>query len=126
VLAAPLCGPLLFLLRTPTAPIHSSSFERSHASNQDKEQCQQTTALHWPTMKRIRREWRDFVRYRHAYALAASASLGSIFYGWDIGLIGGILSMASFESYFGLDKKSKADRANLSGNIVSVLQAGCL
>jgi hypothetical protein len=56
----------------------------------------------------------------------ASAALGSIFYGWDIGLIGGILSMASFQKYFGLDKQSQKDRDNLSGNIVSVLQAGCL
>jgi hypothetical protein len=78
------------------------------------------------TMSKIRAEWNELVRYRHAYALAASASLGSIFYGWDIGLIGGVLSMASFQSYFGLDKKTATDRANLSGNIVSVLQAGCL
>lgn len=77
-------------------------------------------------MGKIRDEWDEVVRYRHAYSLAASASLGSIFYGWDVGLIGGILSMASFQSYFGLDKKTAKDRANLSGNIVSVLQAGCL
>jgi hypothetical protein len=39
--------------------------------------------------------------YRHAYELAAAACLGSIFYGWDIGLIGGVISMPSFKSYFG-------------------------
>lgn len=42
------------------------------------------------------------------------------------GLIGGILALQSFQEYFGLDKKSAQARANLSGNIVSVLQAGCL
>jgi hypothetical protein len=78
------------------------------------------------TMLRLQDGRSQFASDRHAYALAASAALGSIFYGWDIGLIGGILSMASFQKYFGLDKQSQKDRDNLSGNIVSVLQAGCL
>jgi hypothetical protein len=77
-------------------------------------------------MGRLQTEWQEYVRYRHAYALAASASLGSIFYGWDIGLIGGILSMKSFQQYFGLDTATQSERDALSGNIVSVLQAGCL
>jgi hypothetical protein len=34
--------------------------------------------------------------------------------------------MASFKEYFGVDKMSKSAQSNLSGNIVSVLQAGCL
>ncbi|KAF9446830.1 general substrate transporter [Macrolepiota fuliginosa MF-IS2] len=63
--------------------------------------------------------------FRNAYLLAASASLGSVFYGWDIGLIGGVLALESFQEYFGLDKKTAAERADLNGNIVSVLQAGC-
>jgi hypothetical protein len=63
---------------------------------------------------------------RHAYMIAASAAMGSIFYGWDIGLIGGVLALPSFKSYFGLDKLSPSANANLSGNIVSVLQGGCL
>ena len=66
------------------------------------------------------------MRYRHAYALAASASMGSIFYGWDIGLIGGVIALPSFRSYFGLAEMSSSAQANLSGNIVSVLQGGCL
>ncbi|KAF5359528.1 hypothetical protein D9756_003494 [Leucocoprinus leucothites] len=76
-------------------------------------------------MKILRNQWQEVVEYRNAYVLAASASLGSIFYGWDIGLIGGVLALKSFQQYFGLDKMSAADRADLSGNIVSVLQAGC-
>ncbi|KIK97019.1 hypothetical protein PAXRUDRAFT_137157 [Paxillus rubicundulus Ve08.2h10] len=51
--------------------------------------------------------------------------MGSIFYGWDIGLIGGILSLPSFQQYFGVDKISASAQANLNGNIVSILQAGC-
>lgn len=45
-------------------------------------------------------------------------------FGWDTGLIGGVLTMKSFQNSFGLDSESSA-YANLSGNIVSVLQAGC-
>ncbi|KAI6039839.1 hypothetical protein EDC04DRAFT_3002887 [Pisolithus marmoratus] len=47
-------------------------------------------------------------------------------FGWDIGLIGGVLALPSFQQYFGLDKESASARASLSGNIVSVLQAGGL
>ena len=68
----------------------------------------------------------EIVRYRHAYGLAASAAMGSIFYGWDIGLIGGVLTLPSFVSYFGLDKMSASAKADLSGNIVSILQGGSL
>ncbi|KAG7451324.1 general substrate transporter [Guyanagaster necrorhizus] len=64
-------------------------------------------------------------QYRNAYVLAFSAAMGSVFYGWDIGLIGGVLSLASFQEYFGLDKASASVKADLSGNIVSVLQGGC-
>lgn len=68
----------------------------------------------------------EVVRYRHAYSIAASAALGSIFYGWDIGLIGGVLALPSFKKYFGLDTLSSSANANLSGSIVAVLQGGCL
>ena len=68
----------------------------------------------------------DIARYRHAYAIAASAAMGSIFYGWDIGLIGGVLALPSFKTYFGVNKLSKSASADLSGNIVAVLQGGCL
>lgn len=74
----------------------------------------------------FRKELDDLARYRNAYALALSAAMGSIFYGWDIGLIGGILSLPSFQQYFGVDKMSASAKANLNGNIVSILQAGCL
>ncbi|EIN09868.1 general substrate transporter [Punctularia strigosozonata HHB-11173 SS5] len=73
----------------------------------------------------FQKEVEEFKRYRHAYALAFSAAMGSIFYGWDIGLIGGVIAMKSFKEYFGVDKMSKSAQDDLSGNIVSVLQAGC-
>lgn len=74
--------------------------------------------------------YRDLVHhvltFRHAYTLAMSASMGSIFYGWDIGLIGGVIALSSFKEYFGTDQLSSSALANLNGNIVAILQAGSL
>ncbi|EGP89400.1 uncharacterized protein MYCGRDRAFT_56726, partial [Zymoseptoria tritici IPO323] len=70
--------------------------------------------------------WEDIVQYRRAYLLTAVASFGGMLFGWDTGLIGGVLTMKSFQDSFGLDKVNQPDRfASLSGNIVSVLQLGC-
>ncbi|KAK7048606.1 putative quinate permease [Favolaschia claudopus] len=68
----------------------------------------------------------DFSRYRNAYFLALCVALGSLFYGYDVGLIGGILSLESFQTYFGLDQVNPSQKAWLTGNIVAVLQVGCL
>jgi SP family sugar:H+ symporter-like MFS transporter len=74
-----------------------------------------------PGMSKI---WSDVVQYRRAYFLTAVASFGGMLFGWDTGLIGGVLTMDSFNNSFGLDKSSP-NHASLEGNIVSVLQAGC-
>ncbi|KAG8738412.1 hypothetical protein FRC12_016764 [Ceratobasidium sp. 428] len=64
--------------------------------------------------------------HKHAYIMAAWASMGGMYFGWDSGLIGGILSEKAFQVSFGLDKAESAKAlASLKGNIVSVLQAGC-
>ena len=68
----------------------------------------------------------EISRYRNAYTIALSASMGSIFFGWDIGLMGGILTLKSFQNYFGINKMSASAQANFNGNIVSIMQAGCL
>ncbi|KAF2439199.1 general substrate transporter [Karstenula rhodostoma CBS 690.94] len=68
--------------------------------------------------------WSDIVQYRRAYVLTAVASFGGMLFGWDTGLIGGVLTMDAFQHSFDLDHKSP-DFSNLQGNIVSVLQAGC-
>ncbi|QRV89986.1 Sugar (and other) transporter [Ceratobasidium sp. AG-Ba] len=64
--------------------------------------------------------------HKNAYIMAAWASMGGMYFGWDSGLIGGILSETAFKISFGLDKAESAQAlAALKGNIVSVLQAGC-
>ncbi|KAF2681728.1 general substrate transporter [Lentithecium fluviatile CBS 122367] len=68
--------------------------------------------------------WTDVKAYRRVYFLTAVASFGGMLFGWDTGLIGGVLTMDAFQHSFNLDKTSP-DFSNLQGNIVSVLQAGC-
>ncbi|PWN50110.1 sugar transporter [Violaceomyces palustris] len=65
----------------------------------------------------VRQNWR-------VYLLGLSASFGGLLFGWDTGLIGGVLDMHAFQHSFGLAGKP-SELANLKGNIVSVLQAGC-
>lgn len=67
----------------------------------------------------------------------STACLGGMLFGWDIGAIGGIIVMPSFQKKYGLgqgftnaqgvtdEKAKKAQIANLTSNIVSTLQAGC-
>lgn len=66
----------------------------------------------------------DIHTYRRAYLLTIIAAFGAMLFGWDTGLIGGILTMSSFQQSFALDKHSK-NFSNLQGNIVSILQGGC-
>ncbi|GJC89457.1 putative quinate permease [Colletotrichum liriopes] len=59
------------------------------------------------------------------YALACSACFGGLIFGIDTGVIGGVLRMREFRELYDLVDISPVDRANLSANIVSTLQAGC-
>lgn len=77
---------------------------------------------------RIHAIWTDIKTYRNAYILTAIASFGGMLFGWDTGLIGGVLTMKPFQESFGIKNTTPAEKkafSNLSGNIVSVLQAGC-
>jgi len=38
--------------------------------------------------------WRDLVLYRRVYVLTAVASFGGMLFGWDTGLIGGVLTLS--------------------------------
>ncbi|KXL44056.1 hypothetical protein M433DRAFT_73491 [Acidomyces richmondensis BFW] len=58
------------------------------------------------------------------YALAISAAMGSAMFGYDIGFIGGSMTLPSFRSKFGLDRLSGDILASLNANIVSLFQAG--
>lgn len=66
----------------------------------------------------------DIKRYRKAYVLTVIASFGGMLFGWDTGLIGGVLTMPAFHHSFNLDPKSK-NFSNIQGDIVSILQGGC-
>ncbi|KAL1914321.1 uncharacterized protein VTP21DRAFT_9014 [Calcarisporiella thermophila] len=50
------------------------------------------------------------------------ACFGGLLFGYDIGIIGGVLVMKPFHKEFNLTDENSAE---LSGNIVSLLQAGC-
>ncbi|EST09693.1 General substrate transporter [Kalmanozyma brasiliensis GHG001] len=65
----------------------------------------------------LRQHWR-------VYLLGICASFGGLLFGWDTGLIGGVLNMPAFQRDFGL-ANDPSKLAALKGNIVSVLQAGC-
>ncbi|KAJ9477153.1 Quinate permease [Pseudozyma hubeiensis] len=66
----------------------------------------------------------DLQQHWRVYLLGICASFGGLLFGWDTGLIGGVLSMPAFQEDFGL-QDDPAKLAALKGNIVSVLQAGC-
>ncbi|KAJ7689164.1 general substrate transporter [Mycena rosella] len=74
----------------------------------------------------LRSQLDDISRHRNVYLLALSAAMGSLFCGYDIGLIGGVLALGSFQHYFGLDKMDDGEKAVLNGNIVASLQLGGL
>lgn len=59
------------------------------------------------------------------FALVFAACFGGMLFGWDTGAIGGILSMKATQVQYGYADKSAADKANITQNIVSTLQAGC-
>ncbi|KAK3328776.1 MFS sugar transporter-like protein [Apodospora peruviana] len=59
------------------------------------------------------------------YLLACSACFGAMSFGWDSSVIGGVIVLPPFIQDFGLGSADSVAVANLSGNIVSTLQAGC-
>ncbi|KAH8929882.1 general substrate transporter, partial [Atractiella rhizophila] len=73
------------------------------------------------------------VFHYRSYALACIAYLGALLFGYDTGVAGGVIALPSFQYDFGLvDKRNavatthhdKKRVADLSANVVSVLQAG--
>ncbi|KAF2007305.1 general substrate transporter [Amniculicola lignicola CBS 123094] len=60
-----------------------------------------------------------------AFMMAFSACFGGMLFGFDIGTIGGVLTLPAFMKKYGLDKLNAKAQADLSQNIASTLQAGC-
>ncbi|KAF4984478.1 hypothetical protein FZEAL_326 [Fusarium zealandicum] len=59
-------------------------------------------------------------------ALAASACFAGALFGVDAGIIGGVLAMPDFQREFGLDTRPPSAAADLSGNLVTTMQAGAV
>ncbi|KAK7936098.1 MFS quinate transporter [Apiospora marii] len=59
------------------------------------------------------------------YVLTLSACFGAMSFGWDSGVIGGVIELQTFADAYNLGDPDSVPTANLKGNIVSVLQAGC-
>ncbi|KAK3217563.1 hypothetical protein GRF29_1g3401614 [Pseudopithomyces chartarum] len=59
--------------------------------------------------------------------MACSACFGGMLFGFDIGTIGGVLTLPAFMAKYGLpsEPERQKENANLSANIASTLQAGC-
>ncbi|KAI7866813.1 general substrate transporter [Spinellus fusiger] len=57
---------------------------------------------------------------------ACISCLGGFLFGFDLGVVGGLLIAPSFQSYFGIDPTDKVGEASINGNIVAFLQVGCL
>ncbi|KAF4495039.1 quinate transport [Fusarium agapanthi] len=54
------------------------------------------------------------------------ACFAGALFGVDAGIIGGVLAMPDFNREFGLDTRPKEDAADLSGNLVTTMQAGAI
>ncbi|RDL34803.1 Uncharacterized protein BP5553_07931 [Venustampulla echinocandica] len=59
-------------------------------------------------------------------ALASSACFAGSLFGVDAGIIGGVLVMPDFKREFGLDTRPPSVVADLSGNLVTTMQAGAV
>ncbi|KAJ2969790.1 hypothetical protein NUW58_g9895 [Xylaria curta] len=59
------------------------------------------------------------------WLLACSACFGAASFGWDSGVIGGVIKIDTFIKDYNLGDTATIESANLQANIVSVLQAGC-
>ncbi|KAJ8660550.1 hypothetical protein O0I10_003596 [Lichtheimia ornata] len=59
-------------------------------------------------------------------AAACISGLGGLLFGFDLGVVGGLLIAPSFQTHFGIDPNDKIREADINGNIVAILQIGCL
>ncbi|KAI9248784.1 general substrate transporter [Phascolomyces articulosus] len=59
-------------------------------------------------------------------AAALLSCLGGFLFGFDLGVVGGLFIAPSFQTHFGIDPNDKIREADINGNIVAVLQIGCL
>lgn len=56
-----------------------------------------------------------------AIYLAALCCIGSFLFAYDTGIVGSVLTLQAFETYF---RYTKAQTTNVNSNCVAILQAG--
>lgn len=61
-------------------------------------------------------------KHKVAIAVSAAINIGSVLFGFDTGVIGGVVALGSFKHEFRLD--DKASYTNAASNVVSVLNLG--
>lgn len=62
-------------------------------------------------------------KHRVAIGVAATVNIGSILFGFDTGIAGGVVALGSFKEEFNLTA-SATEYANASSNVVALLNAG--
>ncbi|KAG5973500.1 hypothetical protein E4U55_000491 [Claviceps digitariae] len=68
---------------------------------------------------------KEIYGYR-VYLLALISSMGALMFGYDLGFIGTVIDLESFQKDFGLIHASKSEKAEFAANVVSLLQVGCI
>lgn len=61
-------------------------------------------------------------KHKAAIAVSATVNVGSVLFGFDTGIAGGVVALASFKKEFHLE--DKANYTNASSNIVAILNLG--
>ncbi|KAI1408604.1 general substrate transporter [Hypoxylon sp. FL1857] len=64
-----------------------------------------------------------FKKHRVAFAVSSTVNIGSILFGFDTGIAGGVTALGSFKNEFDL-AKSATEFAGVSSNVVALLNAG--
>lgn len=66
---------------------------------------------------------RTFRKHKAAFGVSSVVNIGSVLFGFDTGIAGGVVALSSFKEEFNLGG-SATEYANASSNVVALLNAG--